>query len=64
MFSNDSYGCFDKYPENKTGPSIFRLLFPFSAQIVERLLHGLPKLLSKTLWVEAEEFLVESTKCE
>jgi hypothetical protein len=31
MFPDDAYGGFDKYPENKTGPSILRLLYPFIA---------------------------------
>ena len=61
MFPEDSHGCFDKYPENKSGPSVFRLLFPFIAQVVECLLHGLPKPFPKTSWVEAEEFLVRIT---
>jgi hypothetical protein len=60
MFPDDSYNGFDKYPENKTGPSGFRLLLPFIAQIVEHLLHGLPEPLSKAAWIESEEFLVES----
>lgn len=61
MFPDDSHGCFDKYPENKSGPAVFRLLFPFIAQVIECLLHGLPQSLSEALWIESEEFPVKST---
>ncbi len=62
MFPEDSQSCFDKYPENKSGPSVFRLLVPFIAQVVERLLHRLPESLPEASWIESEEFLVESAK--
>jgi hypothetical protein len=40
---------------------LFRSLF-LIPKVPERLLHGLTKLIPKTSWLEAEEFLVESTK--
>ena len=61
MFPDDSNGSFDKYPENKSGPSGSRLA-PFSAQVVEGLLHRLPQSLPEAMWIESEEFLVESAK--
>ena len=61
MFPDDSQGCFDKYPENKSGPSVFRPRFPFIAQVIERLLHGLSKSLPEASWIESEEFRVKST---
>src|SRR5512145_328663 len=61
MFPDDSQGCFDKNPKNESGPPVFRLLFPFVAQIIERLLHGLSKSLSEASWIESEEFLVKNT---
>jgi hypothetical protein len=61
MFPDDPHGCFDKYPEHKTGPFVLRLLFPFVAQVIERLLHRLPKSLSEASWIESEEFLVKTT---
>jgi len=62
MFPDDSQGGFDKNPKNKSGPSVFRLLFPFIAQVVECLLHRLPQSLPEASWVESEKFLVESAK--
>lgn len=61
MLPDDSQGCFDKYPENKSGPFVLRLLFPFIAQVVERLLHRLTKPLPESLWVESEEPPVKPT---
>ncbi len=63
MFLDNPYGCFDEQPEHEAEPSWLCLLFPFIAEVIERLLHGLSKLLPEGSWIEAEEFLVESASC-
>jgi len=60
MFSDDSQGCFDERPQHETEPSVFCLLSPFVAEIIERLLHGLFKLLSEPARIAAEEFFVKN----
>ena len=60
MFLGDSYGCFEECPEYEAEQPTICLPFPFIAQVVERLLHGLAKPLPEDSWIEAEEFLVES----
>ena len=63
MFPDDPKGGFDKYPKNKSGPAVLRLLLSFPAQVVERLLHGLAKPLPESSRVKAEEFLVKRVNC-
>ncbi len=63
MFLDDPYGCFDEHPEHKAEQSLLRLTVPFVAEVIERLLHGLPQPLPECWWIEAKEFLVESTNC-
>jgi hypothetical protein len=58
MFPDDSQGCFDKYPENKSGPSGCYL--PFFVEIIECLLHRFSKPLPEASWIKSEEFLVKS----
>jgi hypothetical protein len=63
MLSKNSYGGFDKRPEYKAEQALLCLLFPFSIEIIERLLHGFPKPFLESLRVEGKEFFVESTSC-
>jgi hypothetical protein len=63
MFPDDPYRCFDEHPEHEAEPSPLCSSFPLIAEVVEGLLHGLPKLLPECLWIEGEEFLVERTNC-
>lgn len=58
MLPQNSYGRFDEGPEYKARASTLRL--SLSVEIIERLLHGLSKLLLKFWWIQAEEFPVES----
>ena len=58
MFANDSESCFGKNCQQEE--SMVRLLFLFPAEVMECLLHGLPKLLPERSWIEAEEFPIES----
>lgn len=61
MFLNNGDGCLNEYRKNKKSAS--GLLFLFMLEIVECLLHRLPKLLPKPARIEAEEFLVEHRNC-
>ena len=63
MLPDDSYGCFDEYPEHVAQQSALCLSFPLIAEIVEGLLHRLPKPLPEYSWIEGQEFLVEPTNC-
>jgi hypothetical protein len=58
MFPDDPQRCFAKRPQYETEPS--GLCLPFPAEIVECLLHGLPKPLPKDSRIKSEEFLVKS----
>ena len=58
MFPDNSNGCFDKCPQHETEPSTFCLSLP--AEIIERLLHGLPKLLSEPAWIKGKKLFVEN----
>lgn len=53
----------NKQPEHEAKPFLLCLSFLFIVQIIESLLHRLPKPLPEGLWIEAEEFLVERTNC-
>lgn len=59
MLFENSDGRFDERPENKTEQFLFRFPF-FVAKIVERLLHGLTKLIPESPGIEVEESSVES----
>ena len=62
MLSKNSYGSFDERPEYKAEQSFFRLPF-LMPKIVERLLHGLSKLLPESSRIKAEESSVENMNC-
>ena len=61
MFLEDSCTGFGEHPEHETEQCTLLLLF--LVKIMERLLHGLAKLLPKPLWIEVEKFLVERASC-
>jgi hypothetical protein len=64
MFPDDAYGCFDKYPENKSDLAVFRLLFPFRAKIIKCLLHRLAKPFPKPSRIKSKELFIEMTNIE
>jgi len=59
MFPNDPDGCFGEYRKHKE--SARGLVFPFIAEVMERLLHGLPKPLPELSWIEIDESFVKRT---
>ena len=59
MFADNSNGCFGKCPQDETEPTALCLLLP--AEIVERLLHGITKLLTESLRVQGKKFSVVGT---
>ena len=58
MFANDPKSCFCK--NCKQEESVARLLFWFPAEIMECLLHGLPKPLPERSWIKSQKLFVES----
>ena len=61
MFAEYSYACFSEHPKQETKQSVVCLSFP--VKVVERLLHGFPKLVPESPRVECKEFPVQSTCC-
>ena len=60
MFPQNSCAGFEEHPQDKTRQSTPCLSFPFFAEIMERLLHGLSQTLSEPSWIEGEKLFVES----
>ena len=63
MLSDDSDDCFEEHPHHEAEPMVRGLLLPFLIEVIERLRHGLAKLLPKPSWIEGEKFLVQAMDC-
>ena len=52
MFPKDSHTGFGKYPQRRKEQTSSSILFPFTIEIVERLLHRFQKPLPVSLWIQ------------
>lgn len=59
MLFQNSYGSLNEHPEYKARQRLFRLQF-LLVKIIERLLHGLTKMLLEAFWIEGYQLLIKS----